>query len=433
MSTMTRFCRSCGLTSPNALPTIFSYWPTFGHENPPKVGDCERAASISIRVMRASAGDAASNAASDAMKVMPKARMLPGIAKKWFIDDSSWWTPPRFVLLTGTAAATLDRCYAAGFSGSTNFTAARAREAAAGLPRTSAAGSGSSSGPPKPPRSAFRRQLDLAQGRLQASGQLRGVVVCPEMHEEQPRLLGEHVAVQRRHLDPAVAQGPEHGVDLACDEHEVPGDRRPAAPGRLEVDGDARTHADGDRHSILHYRVGAGDVDRINTAVDVALDAERPIDCGGVDVERRRRRTGGRRRRQRGLAFGKACAQRGGELDGVAAAVEVHVHGCGRGAQQMVVQRRDLDAALDEFLHHGVDLFMQEHEVAHHHCLAAHFLECEIGAQGKSGSDRDLVEGDLQVAPPKTDAVDSAGQLRTGSAESLRDRGPVVVGCQGGG
>src|SRR6266853_3710069 len=73
--------------------------------------------------------------------------------------------------------------------------------------------------------------LDLVQGRLQASSQLSCIIVCPEMHEEKPRLLAKHVTVQRRDLDPAVAQRLEHGVDLLCDEHEVPGDRRLAAPG----------------------------------------------------------------------------------------------------------------------------------------------------------------------------------------------------------
>src|SRR5712692_8528938 len=111
----------------------------------------------------------------------------------------------------------------------------------------------------------------------------------------------------------------------------------------------------------------------------------------------------------------------------------MHVHGCRRGAQQMVVQRRYLDAALDEFLHHGVDLFMQENEIAHHHCLASHFLECQIGTQGKSGSDLDPVERDLEVAPPETDAVNSAGQLCTGPAKRLSYRSPVVVGRKSGG
>src|SRR5262245_7076070 len=63
MSTMSRFCRSCGSTSPNALPTSFSYWPTPGHEKPPKVGDS--VAVISIRVTRASANGAAKTPASE--------------------------------------------------------------------------------------------------------------------------------------------------------------------------------------------------------------------------------------------------------------------------------------------------------------------------------------------------------------------------------
>jgi hypothetical protein len=99
----------------------------------------------------------------------------------------------------------------------------------------------------------------------------------------------------------------------------------------------------------------------------------------------------------------------------------------------MVVQRRYLDAAVDEFLHHGVDLFMQEHEIAHHHSLASHFLECKIGAQGKRGFDLDPVKRDLQVAPPETDAVHSPRQLCTGSAKRLCNRSPVIVGCEGGG
>src|SRR5213592_5166121 len=98
------------------------------------------------------------------------------------------------------------------------------------------------------------------------------------MHEEQPRLFGKHVAVQRRHLDPAFAQRFKYGIDLLSDEHEVPRDRRPAAPGRLEVDDDARTHADWNRHAILHDGFGPGDAERKNTAVDAALGAESLID-----------------------------------------------------------------------------------------------------------------------------------------------------------
>src|SRR5258706_144080 len=121
MSTMSRFWRSCGLTSPNALPTTFSYCPTFGHENPPKVGGCERAVSISILVMRASAGDAANNAAaSDTAKAMLKAGMPGGAAKRRLMDDSSLWTPlPSGFFTSPERQRALGRCYARGFVGST--------------------------------------------------------------------------------------------------------------------------------------------------------------------------------------------------------------------------------------------------------------------------------------------------------------------------
>src|SRR6266581_8677720 len=73
--------------------------------------------------------------------------------------------------------------------------------------------------------------LDLVQGRPQASSQLSCIIVCPEMHEEQPRLFSKHVTVQCRHLDPTVAQRFKDGIDLLSDKHEVPGDRRLAAAG----------------------------------------------------------------------------------------------------------------------------------------------------------------------------------------------------------
>src|SRR5712692_8228020 len=96
------------------------------------------------------------------------------------------------------------------------------------------------------------------------------------------------MTMQCRHLDPAVAQRLEYGIDLPCDEHEVTGDRCLTAASRLEVDDNARTHGDRNRHSALHYGFGPGDVELIDTAIDCTLGAKRLIDCGGVQVERRR-------------------------------------------------------------------------------------------------------------------------------------------------
>src|SRR6476661_2761975 len=69
MSTMSRFRRLLGSTSPNALPANFSYCPTPVHEKPPKVGDS--VVVISMRVMRASACGAANRpAAASAIRVL---------------------------------------------------------------------------------------------------------------------------------------------------------------------------------------------------------------------------------------------------------------------------------------------------------------------------------------------------------------------------
>src|SRR5215218_2427195 len=55
------------------------------------------------------------------------------------------------------------------------------------------------------------RRLHLIERRPQALGHLLGVVVGPEVHEEEPRLLAEHVVVDGRHLDAVRPQGADHG------------------------------------------------------------------------------------------------------------------------------------------------------------------------------------------------------------------------------
>jgi hypothetical protein len=58
---------------------------------------------------------------------------------------------------------------------------------------------------------------------------------APEVHEDQARLLGEHVAVDRRYLDAARPQSLDHRVHLVCGQHEIAGDGGLAAAGRLST------------------------------------------------------------------------------------------------------------------------------------------------------------------------------------------------------
>ena len=63
--------------------------------------------------------------------------------------------------------------------------------------------------------------------------------------------------------------------------------------------------------------------------------------------------------------------QRRRELYRLAMPCDVHVHRAGLGAQEVIVEGRDLDPALEELLHHRVDLVLGEDEVAHDHGLVA--------------------------------------------------------------
>src|SRR5262245_419338 len=75
MSTITEFLGSFGSSSPKALPTIFSYWPTPGHEYPPKVGDSLVVIWILV-VCASAAGEktSATTAANTAQKLSSRIR-----------------------------------------------------------------------------------------------------------------------------------------------------------------------------------------------------------------------------------------------------------------------------------------------------------------------------------------------------------------------
>src|SRR4051794_8370779 len=78
--------------------------------------------------------------------------------------------------------------------------------------------------------------LHLIESLTQTPRELAGVVIGPEVHEEQPRLIVEHVVVHGCHLDAVPAERLEHRVHLVGGQHEVARDRSLAAAGRLEVD-----------------------------------------------------------------------------------------------------------------------------------------------------------------------------------------------------
>src|SRR6478752_10513765 len=63
------------------------------------------------------------------------------------------------------------------------------------------------------------RDGDFLKSRRYPFRQLYPIIICPEVHEKEARLLVEHVAVDGRYLDPVFAQGPDQRVHLVGRDH----------------------------------------------------------------------------------------------------------------------------------------------------------------------------------------------------------------------
>jgi hypothetical protein len=95
----------------------------------------------------------------------------------------------------------------------------------------------------------------------------------PEMNEDHSGLLGEHVAVDRRHLDAIWPQHPDQRIHLLAGHQKVARDRGLAPAGRLKVDGVRCPHgADGrDLHAALGDRIAPRHAKLIDAAVGLSL------------------------------------------------------------------------------------------------------------------------------------------------------------------
>ncbi len=254
------------------------------------------------------------------------------------------------------------------------------------------------------------------------------------MHEEQPGLVVQHMVVDSGDLDAVAAQGADHGVHFLGDEDEVARDGGAGSAQRLEVDRDGRPHGRRRLHAAAVDRLAPRKVVLQDAAVQLALGADRTVDGRNVELGRDGRGRSGRRRSREGcVAQGQARVQGGCELHRIAVRFHVHVHGRRFGAQQVVVQGGDLEAAGLQLRHYRVDLRMGQDQVAHDHGLVPHGLEGDPGAQSEAGLQRHAIEGHRQVRPWQGHLVDPAGLHRARLAQRLAHGVPVGLGLGLGG
>src|SRR5215216_1201940 len=285
------------------------------------------------------------------------------------------------------------------------------------------------------PCASASRAGRLIERCAQSPGQLQGIVMRPEMHENQPGLFGQHVAVDCSHLDAIFTQCLDNRVHLLAGEDKIAGNRRLTVGSGLEVDGGGHSHrASGtDLYPSLLNWVAARYAKLVDAAIGLPLDTEDLVELRRIEIERRRRR-GGRRWIERHLARRQAFADCCRHFHRIAVPADVHVERRRIGTQDVIVDSRDLKTVLDQLGHHRHDFALQQHQIAHRHGTAMRRLEGDPTSERQCRLDRDAIEGHREIAARKAIAMHIAGYHRSLPAERCIDLLPVdFLGANGRG
>lgn len=107
------------------------------------------------------------------------------------------------------------------------------------------------------------------------------------MHEEEPGLLVEHVAVKCSHLDVAGVKSLNNRIDLVSCQNEVAGNRRLAVAARLKADPSCETHWTRRiyRHALHCDGITARNAELIDPAIGVALDAHDLVKLRSIKLD----------------------------------------------------------------------------------------------------------------------------------------------------
>src|SRR5436190_16827000 len=104
------------------------------------------------------------------------------------------------------------------------------------------------------------------------------------MHEDQPRLLRQHVTMNGSHFDAAGTQGLDYRIHLFGYEHEVTSYGGFTASGRLKVDcsGNSSRSGRSNLHSTFADGVSPRNTKLINAAVRLSLRPDDLIELGSI-------------------------------------------------------------------------------------------------------------------------------------------------------
>src|SRR3954467_10205317 len=122
------------------------------------------------------------------------------------------------------------------------------------------------------------------QRGAEAASQLHSVVVSPEMHEVEPRILAQHMAVDRGDPNAALGQRPKDGVYLGAEQNEVAGDGGSTGSGRLKIDRCRDSHRWRNLMLLLANCFTPRDAHLVNAAIHASVHAECGRNRRGVEI-----------------------------------------------------------------------------------------------------------------------------------------------------
>src|SRR5713101_4068549 len=128
----------------------------------------------------------------------------------------------------------------------------------------------------------------LVERCVQSLGKLQCIVVSPEMQEEQSRLLIQHVAVDRGHIDPVRPQRRYDRVYFVARKHEIAGNSGLATASRLEVDRRGYAHRShrSNLHSAFIDRIAPRHIKLVDAAVGLPFASDELIKLCRVEINR---------------------------------------------------------------------------------------------------------------------------------------------------
>src|SRR6476620_6900686 len=110
------------------------------------------------------------------------------------------------------------------------------------------------------------------------------------MHEDDTRLLSQHMTVDRGNLYAVRSQRFHDWIDLSSQQHKITSDRGLAATGGLETNAGVHAHRPGwhQLHAVFRDRIAARYTNLINAPIVLAFGADNLIDLRDVKIDGRR-------------------------------------------------------------------------------------------------------------------------------------------------